>query len=76
MLRDEFDLQTAQRTNDNLYFLSIISALLLPATLVTGFFGMNTGGLPFTHGGMGTVVAAGLALLASWATWRLLRSRS
>ena len=48
-LRDELDLQAAQKTNQNLYFLSVISALLLPATLVTGFFGMNTGGLPFAH---------------------------
>jgi len=43
-------LQAAQRTNRNLYFLSILTALLMPATLVTGFFGMNTGGLPFAHG--------------------------
>lgn len=58
MLRDELDLQTAQRTNQNLYVLSVMSALLLPATLVTGFFGMNTGGLPFAHMIGGTAVAA------------------
>jgi zinc transporter len=75
MLRDELDLQTAQRTNQNLYFLSVMSALLLPATLVTGFFGMNTGGLPFADSIGGTVVAAILAIAASGATWLLLRRR-
>ncbi|HEX2812746.1 MAG TPA: CorA family divalent cation transporter [Sphingopyxis sp.] len=74
-LRDELDLQAAQRTNQNLYFLSVISALLLPATLVTGFFGMNTGGLPFAHTQAGTVVAAVAAAASSAATWLLLRRR-
>lgn len=75
MLRDELDLQTAQRTNQNLYFLSVMSALLLPATLVTGFFGMNTGGLPFAHTIGGTLVAGALAIAASGATWLLLSRR-
>lgn len=74
-LRDELDLQAAQRTNQNLYFLSVISALLLPATLVTGFFGMNTGGLPFAHTQAGTLVAAMAAVASSIATWWLLRRR-
>lgn len=74
-LRDELDLQTAQRTNRNLYFLSVMSALLLPATLVTGFFGMNTGGLPFAHTDAGTFVAALAAAASSIATWLLLRRR-
>jgi Mg2+ and Co2+ transporter CorA len=75
VLRDEFDLQVTQRTNDNLYFLSVMSALLLPATLVTGFFGMNTGGLPFAQGPAGTLAAAMIGLLSSAATWMLLRAR-
>ena len=74
-LRDELDLQAAQKTNQNLYFLSVISALLLPATLVTGFFGMNTGGLPFAHTEAGTFVAALAAVASSIATWLLLRRR-
>ncbi len=75
VLRDEFDLQAAQKTNDNLYFLSVMSALLLPATLVTGFFGMNTGGLPLTGAHAGTIEATVIALVASVATWALLRAR-
>ncbi|HKT14121.1 MAG TPA: CorA family divalent cation transporter [Allosphingosinicella sp.] len=75
MLRDEIDLQAAQRTNSTLYFLSMMSALLLPATLVTGFFGMNTGGLPLAHGWAGTLAAGIIALLASASAWMLLRRR-
>lgn len=74
LLREEADLQATQRTNRNLYVLSILSALLLPATLVTGFFGMNTGGLPLAEGAAGTAVAAFLAILASGAVYWILRS--
>lgn len=73
LLRDELDLQAAQRTNRNIYFLSIMTALLMPATLVTGFFGMNTGGMPFTHGDTGTALAALTAVLSSVATYIALR---
>jgi len=72
LLRDELDIQAAQRTNQNLYILSIMTALMLPATLVTGIFGMNTGGLPFT-GPAGTFVATLLAMAAAAATYVLLR---
>jgi magnesium transporter len=32
-----------------MFIFTIISAVFLPLSLVTGFFGMNTGGLPFTE---------------------------
>ena len=71
LLRDELDLQATQRTNQNVYLLSIRTALMMPATLVTGFFGMNTGGLPFA-GKPGTFIAAVMALLSSAFTFWLL----
>jgi zinc transporter len=73
LLRDELDLQTAQRTNSNLYLLSILTALMMPATLVTGFFGMNTGGLPFAAHENGTLMATGVAIGTGLLTWLLLR---
>jgi len=73
LLREELDIQEAQRTNQNLYILSIITALMLPATLVTGIFGMNTGGLPFATGPWGTLHATILAAGAAAATYALLR---
>ncbi len=73
LLREELDIQAAQRTNQNLYVLSIMTALMLPATLVTGIFGMNTGGLPWASNPLGTLAATMLALGAAVATYLLLR---
>ena len=73
LLREELDLQEARRTNTNLYVLSIMSALMLPATLVTGIFGMNTGGLPLAHDAFGTMGAALLVAGAAGGTYVLLR---
>ncbi|MBT2186814.1 transporter [Sphingobium sp. H33] len=73
LLREDLDDQAAQRTNQNLYMLSIVTALMLPATLVTGIFGMNTGGLPFIDTPHGTLVATGIAATAAGATYWLLR---
>ena len=44
-----------EHMNRIMYWLTIISAIFLPLTLVTGFFGMNTGGLPFTDDNGGTL---------------------
>ncbi len=74
-LREEVDVQTAARTNQNLYILSILTALLLPATLVTGFFGMNTGGLPLATGGHGTWLALILSVGSSLAVYVWLARR-
>ena len=73
LLRDEMDLQSSQQTNETLYVLSILSALLLPATLVTGIFGMNTGGLPWTSHNMGSLWATGLAFASAGAVYVVLR---
>jgi len=39
----------SQRTNQVIKFLAIISASLLPLTLLTGIYGMNIQGLPFAN---------------------------
>jgi magnesium transporter len=46
-----------------MYWLTIISAIFLPLTLVTGFFGMNTGGLPFTDDPHGTTKVIVISLI-------------
>ncbi len=74
LLREELDLQAGQQTNENVYLLSVITALFMPATLITGFFGMNTGGLPLSSEGSGTILATIIAILCSLATWLLLRT--
>lgn len=74
MLREELELASNQRINRNLFTLSVLSVLLMPATLVTGFFGMNTGSLPMT-GHEGTWGAGALAVAASGLAFVFLRWR-
>jgi zinc transporter len=74
LLRDELELLSNQRINRNLYILSVMTVLLMPATLVTGFFGMNTGALPFAQGN-GTLIAGVVAAGSSLAAYLFLRSR-
>jgi zinc transporter len=64
VLQDEFGALIAEETNRNLYTLSIVSVVLLPMTFITGYFGMNTGGLPFSgevqHGSLVATVIIGV----------------
>jgi zinc transporter len=64
LLHEDIDSRSSAETNRHLYILSLATAFLLPPTLVTGFFGMNTGSLPFADSGEGTIYA-GLAIAAS-----------
>ncbi len=73
LLHEEIDSKLSSETNRHLYILSIMTAFLLPPTLVTGFFGMNTSALPFIDGGNGTLYAAGFIVASSLLAWFLLR---
>ena len=73
LLREEIDLQATQKTNQNLYVLSIVTALMAPATVVTGLFGMNTGGLPWAQHPYGTLIATGFAIGSAAAVYLILR---
>lgn len=62
LLIDELGARMVAVTNRRLYTLSILSVCLLPATLVTGFFGMNTHDMPFqSSGGTGWALAVTVA---------------
>lgn len=75
LLQEEIAARTAETTNRRLYTLSILTACLLPPTLVTGFFGMNTKDLPLQNTDSGSWYAFGIAalsgLLAFWIVRRL-----
>jgi zinc transporter len=47
LLQEEISNSLGEATNRNLYVLSIVTAIFMPITLVTGIFGMNVGGLPW-----------------------------
>ena len=73
LLQEEIASRVAEDTNRNLYVLSVLSAVLLPMTLVTGIFGMNTAGLPFQSLPGGTWYAGGLCVAAIALAWWFLR---
>lgn len=70
LLVDEAAANMAAVTNRRLFTLSVLTACLLPPTLVTGVFGMNTKDLPFqdTEGGAwyALALAGGAAVVAYW----------
>jgi zinc transporter len=49
LLQEEIAGQLQETVNQNLYMLSIVTTIFLPITLVTGVFGMNVGGVPWTQ---------------------------
>lgn len=73
LLQDEVAAKLAERTNTHLYVLSMITALLLPPSLVVGIFGMNLHGLPFADHRAGASAALVLCGLSSLAVYLMLR---
>ncbi|MGL3607158.1 transporter [Rhizobium sp. G187] len=73
LLHEELDSKQSAETNRHLYILSLMTALLLPPSLVTGFFGMNTTALPFSDGAHGTLSAFGFILISIFLSWLILR---
>lgn len=73
LLQDEVSARLSEESARNLNALSVLTAVFLPATLVTGIFGMNTTGLPFSHSEHGTAWAIGVGLAVAGATYWLLR---
>ncbi len=67
----------AQEQNSRMYLLSVVAAVFLPLTFITGLFGMNVAGLPGTENPNGFVysalimVACGIALAIyfRWKKW-------
>jgi len=62
VIQDELANQLAERTNRRMYAITIIAAIFLPLTLVTGLLGMNVGGVPLAQTPAGFwAVTAGVA---------------
>lgn len=62
-----------EETNRHLHILSILTTLLLPPTLVTGFFGMNVKGLPFTENENGFLWSVLILVVSSVGAYLLMR---
>ena len=62
-LYDFYRAKVDEKMNRNVYYLTLLSGIFLPLTLITGFFGMNTGGLPWLDDPYGTWKAVGIAFV-------------
>lgn len=73
VLAEEFLAVIAQEQNNRMYVLSVVAAIFLPLTFVTGLLGMNVGGLPGLdnpRGFVGAVIIMGLSSAAMIAYFR------
>jgi len=77
LLQEELQSRIAEEQNARMYVLSIVAAIFLPLSFLTGIFGMNVGGLPGTENpaafllltlGMG-LIGAGLIGFMRWRKW-------
>ncbi len=73
LLLDDVAGKMADIANRRLFTLSIVTACLLPPTLITGFFGMNTKDLPFQSTDGGTWWALAIAVVSAVASYWMLR---
>lgn len=77
VLRDEMSARLAERMNEIMLALSIVSVVFLPITFVTGLFGMNVAGLPLSEVPWGFWAVCVFMLTCTAFTalmlWRMLR---
>lgn len=77
VLQEELLSDMAQQQNTRMYVLSVVAAIFLPLTFITGLLGMNVGGLPGVDSHQGftgsilvmTLAAIGLAVFFRWKKW-------
>jgi zinc transporter len=75
LVQEEISNSLSQATSRNLYVLSILTAIFLPITLITGIFGMNVGGLPWLEQSAGFGWVVFLMILTALATLGVLHWR-
>jgi len=75
VLQDEMMALLSEQSNQLLYTLSVLTAVMMPATIVTGLFGMNLDGMPLAGTPFGFGAAFVLSALASAVVYFIVRRR-
>jgi len=75
LLKDEVASNVASDMNTSLYIISVISALLLPPSLIFGLFGINVGGLPLINNDWGFAAVVAIGIMTSLIVFMMLRRR-
>lgn len=77
VIREEMISNLAQDQNAKMYLLSMVAAVFLPLSFITGVMGMNTAGLPGSENTMGfwvvvalmLLIGIGILLVFRWKRW-------
>jgi zinc transporter len=62
LLQDELMAKLTAQSNQLLYFLSLMTAVLLPMSIISGLMGMNVGGIPMSESPHGFWIVSLIAL--------------
>ena len=62
-VKDACQAQTDARQNSNMQFLTVISTIFFPLTLITGWFGMNFKDMPGLENGYPLIVALSIVVI-------------
>lgn len=73
LLQDELMAKLTAQSNQLLYVLSVITAVLLPMTIISGLFGMNVGGLPLLENRAGFWIVSLISLGIAGAVYAVVR---
>jgi zinc transporter len=73
LLQDELAARLAEQSNRQLFTLSILTALFLPPTLITGIFGINTKGLPLADHEYGSWIVIAMAVASAGIAYGIIR---
>ena len=63
-IRDVYQVQNDTKQNQNMQFLTLISTIFFPLTLITGWYGMNFKNMPELERGYPFVIGLSLAVVA------------
>ncbi|MDF4535100.1 CorA family divalent cation transporter, partial [Vibrio parahaemolyticus] len=76
IIKGELRQYHAEKMNQNTYLFSVIAAIFLPTSFLTGLLGVNVGGIPGTESPIGFgLFCAGLGLIFGLEFWILRRLR-
>jgi zinc transporter len=75
IVHDELSNAIADRLNNNMFKLSIITSVFLPLSFIAGLFGMNVGGVPFSSNEMGFYICTGAMCSAFYGLFYFFKKR-
>lgn len=74
-LQDELLSAMGRSQNDRIYMLTIVAAIFLPLTFISGLLGMNVGGIPWSESPAGFWGIVTICVVIVVAIWLYFRSR-